>query len=77
MFTMGWGFQWTPTDISAGTCFVHYPYVIFLKRLSSEVAKCNDDTRSVWKSKQKLVGNTEGSYNIDWEGIKSVAFECW
>lgn len=77
MFTMVWGSQWIPTEISTGTCFVHYPYTIFRMGLSSEVAKCNDNTKLVCKSKQKLVGNTEGSYSIDWEGIKTVAFRCW
>lgn len=48
---MGWGPQWTPTEISAGTCFVHYPYMIFIKGLITEVAKHNDDTKLVWQSK--------------------------
>lgn len=73
MFTMGVGSQRTHTDISAGTCFVHYPYMIFLRGLSNELAKYSD----FCQSKQKLVANTEGSYNIDWEGLKTVAFEGW
>lgn len=47
MFTMGLGSQRTHTDISAGTCFVHYPYMIFLMGLSTELAKYSDDSLSV------------------------------
>lgn len=51
--------------------------MVFIKWLSSEVAKRNDNTKLVQQSKQELVGNAEDSYNTDGEGIKTVASECW
>jgi len=51
MFTMASGSQWTPTEISAGTCLAHCPYMFFIKEQGSEVAKCNNNTKSVWQSK--------------------------
>lgn len=68
------GSQWTPVGISTRIYFVHSPHMIFFKGLTSEVAKCSDTTL-VWNSKQNLAGNTGGSYDIDWEAIKTVAFE--
>lgn len=62
MFTMGLGSQKIHRHISVGTCFVNYPYMVFIMGLNNESAKYNDDTKLVCQSKQKLTVNIEGVY---------------
>lgn len=52
---MGLGSQRIQTVISVGTCFVHYPYRVFIMGLNNELAKYNVDTKLVCQSKQMLV----------------------
>lgn len=47
---MGLGSQRIHTDISVGTCFVHYPYMGFVMGLNNQLGKYNDDIKIMCQS---------------------------